>query len=160
MLIDLQTQLDRLPNLQRQQAIAELFGKFQFARMAALMDNFNKTGTQSAKVIEMMGLSAGELSDIAEDVMKQTKESLEQNNIEKHPYSLCDMSGNMLFDERIVPFAEYLIGTSYNILDSQGYDLSFYDVGLSSIWMQEHHKYSDMAEHIHGADDNRHAGDG
>jgi len=64
-----------LPNLQRQQAIAELFGKFQFARMAALMDNFNKTGTQSAKVIEMMGLSAGELADIADKQTKKIQQS-------------------------------------------------------------------------------------
>lgn len=75
MLTTLQQELDSLPSLQRQQAIAELFGKFQFARMAALMDNFNKTGTQSAKVIEMMSMSAGQLADIANDQTKKIQQS-------------------------------------------------------------------------------------
>jgi TP901 family phage tail tape measure protein len=75
MLTTLQQELDKLPSLKRQQAIAELFGKFQFARMAALMDNFNKTGTQSAKVIEMMGLSAADLAGIADAQTKKIQQS-------------------------------------------------------------------------------------
>lgn len=74
-LTELQHGLDKLSSLDRQRAIAELFGKFQFARMAAFMDNFNKTGTQSAKVIEMMGLSAADLAGIAEEQTKKIQES-------------------------------------------------------------------------------------
>lgn len=75
MVTELQVSLDKLPNLQRQQAIAELFGKFQFARMAALMDNFNKSGTQSAKIVEMMGMSAGSLATIADNQTKKIQKS-------------------------------------------------------------------------------------
>lgn len=75
MIIDLQKSLDTLSPLDRQKAIAELFGKFQYARMAALMDNFNKTGTQSAKVMEMMGLSAAQLAGIADDQTKKIQQS-------------------------------------------------------------------------------------
>lgn len=74
-LTDLQTGLDKLSSLDRQRAISELFGKFQFARMAAFMDNFNKTGTQSAKVVEMMGMSAGQLAGIADEQTKKIQES-------------------------------------------------------------------------------------
>ena len=75
MLTTLQKELDKLAPLDRQRAIAELFGKFQFARMSALMDNFNKTGTQSAKVVEMMGMSAGELAGIADEQTKKIQQS-------------------------------------------------------------------------------------
>ena len=75
MVTSLQSSLDKLPSLQRQQAISELFGKFQFARMAALMDNFNRTGTQSAKIVEMMGMSAGSLSAIADKQTKKIQQS-------------------------------------------------------------------------------------
>jgi len=75
MLTTLQQELDKLAPLDRQRAIAELFGKFQFSRMSALMDNFNKTGTQSAKVVEMMGLSAGELAGIADEQTKKIQQS-------------------------------------------------------------------------------------
>ena len=74
-LTELQRGLDGLSSLDRQRAIAELFGKFQFARMAAFMDNFNKTGTQSAKVVEMMGLSAADLAGIADEQTKKIQES-------------------------------------------------------------------------------------
>lgn len=75
MITSLQGSLDKLSSLDRQKAIAELFGKFQFARMTALMDNFGKTGTQSAKVIEMMGMSAADLASIADEQTKKIQQS-------------------------------------------------------------------------------------
>ena len=65
MIESLQMALNKLPQLARQQAITELFGKFQAARVTALLDNFNRTGTQSAKVMNMMSLSSKDLTDIA-----------------------------------------------------------------------------------------------
>ena len=114
MLIDLQTQLDRLPNLQRQQAIAELFGKFQFARMAALMDNFNKTGTQSAKVIEMMELSAGELSDIAD---KQTKK-IQQSASGRFKIAVESLKNSLIpFGETMLELGIKIVNTIKKIAD-------------------------------------------
>lgn len=86
-----------------------------------------------------------DLSQIAEKAMNFSK-SFEENNSNK----LCNMSTNMLEDEKSFPFAEYILNSAKNILDSQGYDLSLYEVGISYMWMQEHNKYSDMAQHIHG----------
>jgi TP901 family phage tail tape measure protein len=75
MITDLQKGLDNLSSLDRQRAISELFGKFQFARMTALFNNFNKEGTQSAKVMQMMGLSSAQLAGIADKQTKQIQES-------------------------------------------------------------------------------------
>jgi hypothetical protein len=63
---------------------------------------------------------------------------------------LCKMSVNMIDDPRTLPFAQYVIDTAKNILDSQGYDLSQHDIGVSSIWLQEHDQHSTMPQHIHG----------
>ena len=71
----LQQALSKLTPLARQQAITDIFGKFQMSRMTALLDNFNQSGTQSAKVMQMMGLSAKQLSDIAANQTKTLQES-------------------------------------------------------------------------------------
>ena len=64
MIEKIQAALQKLDPVTRQVAITDLFGKFQASRMTALLDNFNRTGTQSAKVMEMMALSAEELAGI------------------------------------------------------------------------------------------------
>ena len=71
----LQQALSTLSPLARQQAITDIFGKFQMSRMTALLDNFNQSGTQSAKVMQMMGLSAKQLSDIAANQTKTLQDS-------------------------------------------------------------------------------------
>lgn len=93
------------------------------------------------------------LSAIAEEAMCSAKEITNNNgsvsNYNNSP-PLCNMSTNMLENEQVHEFADYILSTAYNILDSQGYDLTGHNVGISSIWMQEHHRYSDMPEHVHG----------
>ena len=85
-----------------------------------------------------------ELSELAEEYLELT---MKNENI--NPDRLCNMSFNMLDDMRISPFANYITSTAYNILNSQGYDLSFYDIVLTSIWMQDHKTHSSMPEHVH-----------
>jgi TP901 family phage tail tape measure protein len=75
LITDLQKALDKLSPLQRSRAIAELFGKFQFARMTALFDNFNRTGSQSAMVMGLMGASAKQLEDTTNRHIKRIQES-------------------------------------------------------------------------------------
>lgn len=75
MLTELQSKLDGLTDLQRSQAISEIFGKYQFARMTAFFDNFNKAGTQSAKVMQMMGMSSKQLEEVA----KRQEELIQQS---------------------------------------------------------------------------------
>lgn len=89
-----------------------------------------------------------ELLDISDNSLKETKKLLKQQGIE-HLDPLCDMSENMIFEPRIQMFADYVIASARNILESQGYDLTNQEVILTSIWAQEHYRYSDMAQHIH-----------
>lgn len=65
---------------------------------------------------------------------------------ELHP---CQMSGNIVNDERVYDFAKYVIQTSWNILAEQGYDMTGKQTVFESMWMQEHHKLSGMEQHIH-----------
>lgn len=61
----LQQSLDALPKSERLRAIEELFGKFQFARVTALLDNLGKSGSQSAKVLQLYGQSNAQLAAVA-----------------------------------------------------------------------------------------------
>lgn len=62
----LQDAMKGLSDLQQQQAITKLFGKYQFARMGALFDNLGKKGSQTEQVMELMGMSMQDLGTIAE----------------------------------------------------------------------------------------------
>ena len=65
---------------------------------------------------------------------------------ELHP---CQMSDNIVNDERVYDFAKYVIQTAWNILTDQGYDITGKQTVFESMWMQEHHKLSGMEQHIH-----------
>lgn len=64
-LLGVQEALDRLDPLQKQRALEQLFGKFQFARMNALFENLGKQGSQTLQVMELMRASSEELANIA-----------------------------------------------------------------------------------------------
>jgi TP901 family phage tail tape measure protein len=62
----LQHALDALPQSQRLQAIEQVFGKFQFARVTALLNNLGTAGSQSAKVLELYNKSNTQLAAVAQ----------------------------------------------------------------------------------------------
>ncbi len=64
-LLALQSALDRLDPLSKQQAIEQLFGKFQFSRLNALFENLGRQGSQTLQVLDLMNASAGELEAVA-----------------------------------------------------------------------------------------------
>jgi hypothetical protein len=55
-----------------------------------------------------------------------------------------------LFDSRLSSLVAHIAQSGWNILDSQGYDMSNRSTHLLEFWAQEHQKYSGMDEHIHG----------
>jgi hypothetical protein len=59
------------------------------------------------------------------------------------------MSGNMLEDERIVPFAEFIANTAWNILASQGFAMAGFSTSFTELWCQEHYQTSSMDYHAH-----------
>jgi TP901 family phage tail tape measure protein len=85
--------LDTLAPLQRAQAIEQMFGKFQFARLSALFSNVTKEGTQASRVLDLANASMEELADSAnkelgiasESAMFKFKKSVEDLKIALQP---------------------------------------------------------------------------
>ena len=74
-ILQLQSALDKLNPLQKQQALEQLFGKFQFARMNALFANLGKQGSQTLQVLDLMKASTQDLANIAGRELSQVTES-------------------------------------------------------------------------------------
>lgn len=81
---------------------------------------------------------------IAADSIKQVHGKSKPNKI--HPVL---MSGNMLEDERIVPFAEFVGSAAWNILSSQGFAMENFSTSFTEMWCQEHYQTSSMDYHTH-----------
>jgi len=74
-LFALQAALDRLNPLQKQQAIEQLFGKFQYSRLNALFENLGRQGSQTLQVLDLMKASASELESVANRELAAVTES-------------------------------------------------------------------------------------
>ena len=74
-LLSLQKALEKLNPLQKQQALEQLFGKFQFARMNALFANLGKQGSQTLQVLDLMKASSQDLANVAGRELAQVTES-------------------------------------------------------------------------------------
>ena len=71
----LQDSLKKLSPLVQAQLIEKLFGKFQFARVTALIDNLGRAGSQTQNAFLVAKASAGELAKLANQEMKIATES-------------------------------------------------------------------------------------
>ena len=71
----LQSSLVRLAPLAREQLIEKLFGKFQFARVSALLDNFGKVGSQTQNALKVAGATNAQLATLAGQEMAQATQS-------------------------------------------------------------------------------------
>ena len=86
------------------------------------------------------------------DVVKAiAADSIAQVHGDKKPDKIhpVRMSGNMLEDERIAPFAEFIANTAWNILASQGYAMDGFSTSFTELWCQEHYQTSSMDYHAH-----------
>lgn len=75
LLLDLQSALDQLDPLSKARAIEQMFGKFQFARISALLSNLGKTGSQTLEVMDLMKASSQDLANIAGRELAMVTES-------------------------------------------------------------------------------------
>ncbi len=67
--------LNTLDPLNRAQAIEQLFGKFQFARLSTLFQNVTKEGTQAQRVLELSNATTEELAILSERELKRVESS-------------------------------------------------------------------------------------
>ena len=71
----LQQGLQNLTPLVREQLIEKLFGKFQFARVSALIENFGKAGSQTINALKIANATSSQLATLANQEMKQATSS-------------------------------------------------------------------------------------
>jgi TP901 family phage tail tape measure protein len=75
MLMDLQSALDNIDPFKKAQAIEQLFGKFQFSRISALLNNLGREGSQTLQVLDLMKASSQELGTVADRELAAVTES-------------------------------------------------------------------------------------
>ena len=99
LLTDLQKALDSLDPLSKARAMEQMFGKFQFARMSALLNNLGKEGSQTLQVMELMKASTSDLAGIAERELGMITESASgkyKRAMESLKASLADIGEDFL----------------------------------------------------------------
>ena len=87
-----------------------------------------------------------EKPNFLETVKKVSDEYLALNETEEQ---LCKMSYDFSHEYAMVEFNDYVLNTAWNVLQSQGYAMDKYRTVFSSLWTQDHHTASSMAEHTH-----------
>jgi uncharacterized protein (TIGR02466 family) len=89
-----------------------------------------------------------EFLDVARKISNKYIEKRKQKE-ELNPMYPVHMTENINYDEEMLPFANYVAQTAWNILSEQGYAMSNYSTYFTEMWCQEHHKTSMMEKHIH-----------
>ena len=113
LLMDLQKALDSLDPLSKARAMEQMFGKFQFARMSALLNNLGKEGSQTLQVMDLMKASTSDLAGIAERELGMITESASgkyKRAMESLKASLADIG------EDFLPVATKLLNAASKIL--------------------------------------------
>jgi uncharacterized protein (TIGR02466 family) len=85
------------------------------------------------------------VKEVSEEVMNISKFNQQKNDI----YPIYQ-SNNYVNHPRLQDFSLYILNTAWNVLDSQGYDMQFYNTFFTDMWTQEHYKSSGMDAHTHG----------
>jgi TP901 family phage tail tape measure protein len=107
--IDFATALNQLDPLNRAQAIEQMFGKFQFARLSTLFQNVTKEGTQASRVLNLAGASVQDLANLSEKELGMTSESAMNKfkaSVENLKLSLVPVGEEFL--KAVTPIAEFV----------------------------------------------------
>ena len=126
-LMALQGALDSLDPLQKQQAIEQLFGKFQFSRLNALFENLGRQGSQTLQVLDLMKASSDELAAVANRELTAVTESASgkyRRALESLKASLAEVGEQFLtintvllqMVDKVVQFATNLPGPVKQVL--------------------------------------------
>jgi TP901 family phage tail tape measure protein len=113
-LAELENALSKLSDLQRSQAIGEIFGTYQFARVSALLDNINDKGSQTATVFKMMGASASDMAALAQSELDTLANSVSG----KYQRALESLKAAIIpFGERMLKFITPIIEGITHVAD-------------------------------------------
>lgn len=78
-------------------------------------------------------------------LLKKTKKYFDEQNQEFHLTQTQDMSNDFELDF----FRNYILSSTYDILESQGYNVNRYDFFVSGMWGQEIKNYGGTDVHLH-----------
>jgi TP901 family phage tail tape measure protein len=109
--VDFATALNKLDPLNRAQAIEQMFGKFQFARLSTLFANVTKEGTQASRVMDLAGASVQELASLSEKELGMTADSAMnkfKSAVENLKLSLVPVGEEFL--KAVTPIAQFVSG--------------------------------------------------
>ena len=114
-LTELQGALSGLDELSRQRAIEQMFGKFQFSRINALLNNLNKAGSQTEQVLKIAGMSTTQLAQTAATELKLLTESAST----RFKRAIEGIKASMIpIGEAFVEFGTILIGFAKAVVDA------------------------------------------
>jgi hypothetical protein len=75
MVTEFATSIDTLTGLQKQQVLEKVFGKFQYAKIGALLDNITEKGSQANQVLELAQQSALSLAALSAKELMAVEDS-------------------------------------------------------------------------------------
>jgi TP901 family phage tail tape measure protein len=129
--------LNALDPLNRAQAIEQMFGKFQFARLSALFANVTKEGNQASRVLDLANSSVEELSALSEQELGMTADSAMnkfKKSVEDLKFALIPVG--QAFLEAATPIIEFVGGVLEkfgNLSDGTKKLITFLTVGIGAI---------------------------
>jgi TP901 family phage tail tape measure protein len=109
--VEFATALNQLDPLNRAQAIEQMFGKFQFARLSTLFANVAKDGNQAARVLDLANSSVEDLSALSEQELGMTADSAMnkfKKTVEDLKFALIPIGKAFL--EAVTPILEFVNG--------------------------------------------------
>jgi len=101
--------LQPLTDLERSRVIEKVFGKYQFARISALLNNLGREGTQAARVLQLTNASVEELAILSQRELKTQADSPMNKlaaSIEKLKVSIAPIGE--LFAKVFTPVIEFI----------------------------------------------------
>lgn len=89
--------------------------------------------------------------EFLEDIKKASDTALEESkkSIQENKIYPSTMSTTLSGREKTKAFEQFIAQCSWQILDSQGYNMDMFNTFVSELWTQEHRKYSNMEQHVH-----------
>lgn len=107
--MDFATSIQSLDDLSKARAVEKVFGKFQFARILALLNNITREGTQASRVLDLANRSAEELALLSQRELKVQADSPMNQlaaSIEKLKVSIAPIG--KIFAETLKPAIDFL----------------------------------------------------
>ena len=90
-----------------------------------------------------------EFLELANKVSEELLDKHKQEFPDLHPIYPIRQTESLLNDSSLAEFFNFVGGTAWNALASEGYDMRHFSVHFQEAWTQEHYMHSGHDEHVH-----------